>query len=739
MRLSILLCALLGDILQTHAKAEDGSRPRGKAGSNQEVLGHGVDGERYKTACPDYKHYAVVPHRPLSKGPLALPYQRPAPHCRSFTSQFVEDIIGNITTRMENKDLARIFENAFPNTLDTTIKWHINGNEKDSHKRYQQGEWAGAQTFVVTGDINAEWLRDSTNQLAQYQALAKKDEKLRSLILGAINTQSEYVIESPYCNAFQPPPPSGIAAVNNGQDDTVHPAYEPSRVFECKYELDSLAHFLALGNQFYQSTGSKAFLNTRWYLAMDTILEVLTEQAKPTFVPSSGRFEKNEYQFQRVTTRGTETLALSGIGNPLAPGTGLIRSAFRPSDDTTILGFLIPANAMMAIELKRTSAILKAADKDILSEKLQSKAEDIEKGIWEHGVVDHKKYGRVFAFEVDGYGSSILMDDANLPSLLALPLLGFVEKSNRVYRNTRKMILEKAGNPYALTGKAFSGIGGPHVGLQHAWPMSRLVQAMTSDNDDEIKHVLEDVQETSRLGLLHESVNVNRVTDYTLAPAGNKTSQQADQYTKGTLERSQLSPSPFIQFHTWFSAAQSSHVYQPETVCLSTAHLPSGSVSSRYVYLKELDASGFVVYSNWGTSRKADDVRTNPRASLAFWWPELERQVRVEGRVERLSSQESQSYYGLRARGSRIGAWASEQSKVLPETEGERKVLDDRVRDIEKRFEGMDEIPVPDFWGGLRIIPEMVEFWQGRESRLHDRFRYTRDGEEGWKMERLSP
>lgn len=443
-----------------------------------------------------------------------MPYQRPAPHCRTFSSSLVEDIIGNVTARMEDKDLARIFENAFPNTLDTTVRWHVDGTERHT-KRYKDGAWAGAQSFIVTGDINAEWLRDSTNQLAQYQKLAKKDKKLEILILGAINTQAEYVIESPYCNAFQPPPPSGEPAVGNGQDDTVHPAYEPSRVFECKYELDSLAAFLALGNQFYESTGSKAFINSRWLMAMDTILEVLTQQAKPTFDPASGKYEPNEYRFRRATNRGTETLSLSGVGNPLGPGTGLIRSAFRPSDDTTILGFFIPANAMMAVELKRTADILKAAKQDVLAGKLQERGESIEKGIWEHAVVEHKRYGEVFAYEVDGYGSSILMDDANLPSLLSLPVLGFVGRENKVYQNTRKMILNRAGNPYALVGKGFSGIGGPHVGLQHAWPMSRLVQAMTSNDDDEITQVLNDVRDTSRLGLIHESVNVNRVTDYT--------------------------------------------------------------------------------------------------------------------------------------------------------------------------------------------------------------------------------
>ena len=159
------------------------------------------------------------------------------------------------------------------------------------------------------------------------------------------------------------------------------------------------------------------------------------------------------------------------------------------------------------------------------------------------------------------------------------------------------------------------------------------------------------------------------------------------------------------------------------------------------MYLKELDDRGFVVYSNWATSRKAADLESNPQAGLAFWWRELERQVRVEGETERLSVEESQRYYDLRARRSKVGAWASEQSRVLEEEEGGREVLEKRVKDVEERFAGEEKIPVPEFWGGLRVIPRMVEFWQGRESRLHDRFMYTRDEsvEGGWKIERLSP
>ena len=396
-------------------------------------------------------------------------------HCRTFQSPLVEKVIEDITTRMVDKDLARIFENAFPNTLDTTVRWHVDATDKRAKSTQlgpeDVGKWEGPQSFIVTGDINAEWLRDSTNQLAQYQALAKKDKKLEMLILGAINTQAEFVIESPYCNAFQPPPPSRLSPTQNGQEDFVHPAYEPSRVFECKYELDSLAHFLALANQFHKSTGSTAFLTKRWYLAIDRMLDTLKEQATPTFDPNTGRYRRNEYVFSRKTNTGTETLNLGGVGNPLAGGTGLIRSAFRPSDDATIFGYFIPANAMMSVEMKRTASILEAAGKKDLAQTFRSRSEEMEKGVWEHGVIEHKRYGKVFAFEVDGYGSQLIMDDANLPSLLALPLMGFVDVSNEVYQNTRKMVLERAGNPYYLEGKAFHGIGGPHSKPQPQLPL----------------------------------------------------------------------------------------------------------------------------------------------------------------------------------------------------------------------------------------------------------------------------
>ncbi|KAI0165026.1 glycoside hydrolase family 125 protein [Xylariaceae sp. FL1272] len=472
----------------------------------------------YKEACPDYTHYSAFSHPPLSEGPLELPFQRPHVKCRTFNSDAIEEVIEDVVSRMKDPDLARLFENTFPSTTDTTVKFHTSGFDKKARKAPStlgQGEWEGPHSFIITGDIIAEWLRDSTNQLTPYQPLAKKDPDIHTLILGAINTQSEYVIESPYCNAFQPPPISNLPVSYNGQDDVVHPTYEPTSVFECKYELDSLAHFLALGNNFYKSTGSKEFLIPRWHSALRTVLEVLKEQSRSTFDPETGRYRRNQYTFNRNTNTGTETLSLHGVGNPLNYGTGLVRSAFRPSDDATILGFFIPANAQMATELKRTAKVLKDAGEIELAQEVGEWSETITKGIWEHGVVQHREYGKVFAYEVDGYGSVILMDDANYPSLLALPLMGFVDVDDETYQNTRKMLLAKSSNPYYLTGKDFHGIGGPHIGLSNAWPMSLLIQAQTSSNDTEITECLDLVLRSSKLGLIHESVDVRMMTSYT--------------------------------------------------------------------------------------------------------------------------------------------------------------------------------------------------------------------------------
>ncbi|KAF3938080.1 hypothetical protein ABW19_dt0205024 [Dactylella cylindrospora] len=469
------------------------------------------DGDPWGESCPDYKDYSGRRHLPVSDGPLKLPFQRPVPECRSFVSREVERVIKEITGKLMDKDLARLFENCYPSTLDTTVRWHV--ETSPSLSEFDDEALKGPQSFIVTGDINAEWLRDSTNQLAGYMPLLKKDERLRKLVLGAINTQAGYVIESPYCNAFQPPRGSHVKPSNNGQDDNVHPAYDHTVVFECKYEIDSLANFFSLANQYYENTGDFSFVNTRFMSAVESVFNVLDEQAMGTF-NDAGIAQFPGYTFQRNTNIGTETLALSGRGNPLNNGSSLIRSAFRPSDDACILQYFIPGNAFMSVELRRLSTLLTKAGRSEASV-AKKWADSIAEGVKKHGIVEHAVFGKVYAFEVDGYGSRIIMDDANLPSLLSLPHMGWTDVNDPVYQNTRKMILSQQGNPYFLKGHVFKGIGGPHIGLKHAWPMSLLMQAMTSNDDAEIMDAIEMVKKASKFGLINESVNVQRNGDYT--------------------------------------------------------------------------------------------------------------------------------------------------------------------------------------------------------------------------------
>ena len=188
---------------------------------------------------------------------------------------------------------------------------------------------------------------------------------------------------------------------------------------------------------------------------------------------------------------------------------------------------------------------------------------------------------------------------------------------------------------------------------------------------------------------------------------------------------------PVALFGEWFRAAEESGILLPETMILSTC-TPAGRPSARAVLLKRWNRDGFVFFTNYG-SRKAKELDENPFAALLFHWPILERQVRIEGTVERISEEESAAYFRTRSRGSRVGAWASRQSETLPE----RSALEESVNKIKQRFAGQ-EIPLPSFWGGYRVTPESIEFWQGRANRLHDRISYHR-AEDGWHPERLWP
>jgi uncharacterized protein len=449
--------------------------------------------------CPDYSDFSKQHNAPFSTGAYNLSYQRPSAECRTFKSQDVEDIILKFKNIIKDPDLYRLFENTYPNTLDTAIKWKGNADGTDEEL-----------TFVITGDINAMWLRDSANQMQSYLPVLKSSsssDSIASLYRGVINLQARYLLASPYCNSFQPPVESGIAPASNGaaSNDMVNPPYSNQTVFECKYELDSLAAFLEVSWNYYNKTSDAAFFSKySWKDAVKAVLNVVEDMMTPTY-DENGSVDNSPYTFTRQTNRASETLENNGLGNPTQAGTGLIRSAFRPSDDATIYQLFIPANMMFSHYIGLTADIMETMDSDVASQ-MRSLSQNVKAAITEYGIVNSRKYGQIYAYEVDGYGGETIMDDANIPSLLSSPFFGYLSADDQVYQNTRKMILS-ADNPYYMRGPVISAVGGPHNGPGFAWPMASIVRILTSDDDDEIsKQLKEIVSSTEGLGLIHESI-----------------------------------------------------------------------------------------------------------------------------------------------------------------------------------------------------------------------------------------
>lgn len=461
--------------------------------------------------CPDYSDYSQQYHAPFSSGRYNLSYQRPEPACRTFNSSGVEDAITRVMADIADPDLARLFQNSYPNTLDTAVKW----------KGYAANSSDEELTFLITGDINAMWLRDSANQMQSYLPLlnaSNSSDSIASLYRGVINLQSRYILTSPFCNAFQAPVESGIAPANNpsASDDTVYPAYNNQSVFECKYELDSLAAFLEISANYYNATQDIAFFGKyNWVETIERILFVADSMMTPTY-SVNGSVNVSPYSFTRLTTRASETLENDGLGNPTNNGTRLVRSAFRPSDDATIYQLFIPANMMFSRYLASCSEIMaQLGDQSDLSNEMSSLASSLRDAITAYGIVNSRTSGQVYAYEIDGYNSQNLMDDANIPSLLAAPFFGYLDANDTIYQNTRTLILS-SNNPYFMRGPVISSVGGAHDGPGFAWPMASIVRILTSDDDAEITEQLQQIlSSTDGLGLIHESINTFDVSDWT--------------------------------------------------------------------------------------------------------------------------------------------------------------------------------------------------------------------------------
>ena len=342
------------------------------------------------------------------------------------------------------------------------------------------------------------WLRDSANQMQSYLALLSNDtntsdssdDTIASLYRGVINLQSRYLLSNPYCNSFQPPSESGLPpSVNSAAtNDAVTPSYSNTTVYECKYELDSLAAFLEISTDYYTATNDLAFFSKyNWVSAIQAVVNTAQSMTIPTYAPD-GSVNTLPYTFQRLTTTAEDTLDNKGTGNPVRNGTGLIRSAFRPSDDACIYEFLIPANMIFAHYLNTTSAILTAAMGDTttsLASEMTALSASLTSSIAQHGIVSDPAHGDIYAYEIDGYGGTNIMDDANIPSLLSAPLIGYLAQNDPVYQSTRALLLSDR-NPYFMRGSVINAIGGPHDGPGYAWPMASIVRAFTSGDEGEV-------------------------------------------------------------------------------------------------------------------------------------------------------------------------------------------------------------------------------------------------------------
>lgn len=405
---------------------------------------------------------------------------------RRFTSKAVEETIATFKAGVKNQELTWLFNNCFPNTLDTTVFHETKNGQPD--------------TYVITGDIDAMWLRDSSAQVWPYLQLVKQDPALKALIAGVIYRQTQCVLKDPYANAFYNDPEE------RGEWAKDHTDMLPG-VHERKWEIDSLCYPIRLGYHYWKTTGDTAPFNADWKKGIQATLKVFIDQQR--------KENLGPYHFQRTTQFATDTLPMKGYGYPVKP-VGLICSAFRPSDDATVYSFLIPSNFFAVTSLKQAAEMVTKISGDAaLAKQITDLATEVDGALKKYAIVDHKKYGKVYAYEIDGFGSVLLMDDANVPSLLAMPYLGAVPATDPIYQNTRKLILSE-DNPFYFNGKAAEGIGGPHVGQDMIWPMAIIMRAMTSSNDKEIANCIDVLRKThGDTGFMHESFHKDDPKNFT--------------------------------------------------------------------------------------------------------------------------------------------------------------------------------------------------------------------------------
>ncbi len=413
--------------------------------------------------------------------------ERPQPSGRRFRSQAVESYLQTTAARITDPVVRSLFINCFPNTLDTTVG---------------PGDFEGKpDTTVITGDIAAMWLRDSSAQVWPYLPFAAADKPLQHLLEGVIRRQTRCLLIDTYANAFMADlaAPALTWSLKDATD-------LKQGVAERKYELDSLCYPIRLAHGFWKATGNTSPFDERWRAAMQAVLQTMRVQQR--------REGEGPYRFQREAANPTDSL-VNGIGYPAKP-VGLIASCFRPSDDACLLPFLVPSNLFAVVSLRQLAELATAVlhDND-LAKGANALADEVTTALRNYAVA-HTPEGEIWAYEVDGFGGQVLMDDANVPSLLGLPYLG-ASLDAALYARTRQFVWSRR-NPWFFTGTAGEGIGGPHIGRGSIWPMSQIVYALTSDSQAEVGRMLGMLKAgAAGTGFMHESYTQNSTQQYTRA------------------------------------------------------------------------------------------------------------------------------------------------------------------------------------------------------------------------------
>jgi meiotically up-regulated gene 157 (Mug157) protein len=415
-----------------------------------------------------------------------------------------KDIMESFTAKCNDPKLCKLFENTFFNTLETTTEFDNND-----------------ETYVFTGDISAMWLRDSSAQVKHYIPFAKDYDYLKKVITGLIKRQVRYILIDPYANAFN--------KSDNGlghKDITVSNPW----VWERKYEIDSLCYPIELSYLYWRNVEDESIFTDDYKKCMNSIIDLWTIEQK--------HMTNSTYMFERTNCARIDTMINRGKGMPVNY-TGMTWSGFRPSDDSCNFNYLIPANMFAATVLKYVQEIASVVYKDQeLFERAEKLKDQIEYGIETYGKFIHPKYGVIYAYETDGFGNYNLMDDANVPSLLSIPYLGYTDCENAIYQNTRNFILSK-DNPCFYEGKYGKGIGSPHTPNGYIWHIALIMQGLTSDCIEEIDEIMKMILSTDAdTGYMHEGFNCNNPKEYTrdwFAWANSLFSEFAIKYVNMTM------------------------------------------------------------------------------------------------------------------------------------------------------------------------------------------------------------